>query len=666
MRSSAAGERFRIWLGVCLAFGLGTFSAGGTTAIFDVTNFGDWSLTYFTGFSGTVGVTTAWPSEMGWQGDQIDIAFDLPAGVPADARQYRFRIIVSQHFTQSFDLVVYAGPTLANLEPVHSEYMDTARAYAATIPVTRFVPGQTNYIRIKGSGVQVGNGQPPGIRWVKWALTRTDFATDLDALRADQLQRAKAYVLDALCGNGMVRDGLPNSPSVPPYHPATPDAAGFELLAICAADHLGLLFNGHVAVQWILSAYAGHTPGVVPDRQPDGHWVHFMDPATGSYAGGGWDSTYSPIGSALLVSGALFAKNHFHGNATIAALADELYATTDFNAAIHPSLDGRVYLGMAPGGGALPGELRPWNEYMLVVSLALRQPNNQRALAVAPLWLNAANVPHIAYQGISTLTDNAGAFAPAFWVHQQHFFNADFASNAEFERYMLNHRRADALYSAMGLSLPYLYGLTAGVDPSGYFADRIYDHRNVFAPEAVAAWGDLDTLLEFAQAQPPTSDVRFRYGLTRVSSTNPSWVPYDSGLVDHLFQFFGLVESLDPLFFKRRQPFQTDNDVDGIADAYDNCPGAWNPEQLDSNGDGVGDACECGTVWADTDGDGDVDLADFARWQRCTAGSTTPPDACLCLDYNGDHRVNSADLAAYANCLAGSGPESPADPSCGN
>ena len=47
------------------------------------------------------------------------------------------------------------------------------------------------------------------------------------------------YVVDAILPSGLVRDSLVLSGSS--FHPATPDAAGFALLALSALDHLDKL-----------------------------------------------------------------------------------------------------------------------------------------------------------------------------------------------------------------------------------------------------------------------------------------------------------------------------------------------------------------------------------------------------------------------------------------
>jgi hypothetical protein len=375
-----------------------------------------------------------------------------------------------------------------------------------------------------------------------------------DAIRDQQLTRLQAYVLESIQPSGLVRDALVLHPDAPHFHPATPDAAGFALLALCAFDHLGTLPDAEARVVDILEAHSGFKPGVWPERSKDGHFIHFMDLDTGAAAGGVWDASYSPISSALLVAGAQFASRHFGNNGKIAFLAEKLTDSVDFDAAIHPSLDGRIFLDMTKGGGGLGDfAVRPWNEYMLVESLALRQKQNARAQAVKHLWLDPDNLPTKSFAGTKTLTDHPAFYAPAFWVQQAHFFNGDFRHQPGFEAYFVNHRIADRTYADVFLGESDRYGFTAGVSPNGYQADAIFNHPDtVLSPEAAVAWGDLDALVAFHDTQIKKDDPRYRYGLVRVSLEQPTWMPYDTGMVDHLFLLFGLVESMHPTFFAER------------------------------------------------------------------------------------------------------------------
>jgi hypothetical protein len=437
------------------------------------------------------------------------------------------------------------------------------------------------------------------------ALAASALAQDLDAIRDDQINRLKNYVVDAILPSGLVRDSLVLSGNS--FHPATPDAAGFALLALSALDHLNKLPDAEDRVVKILSAYAGQTQGVTPERSADGHFIHFMNISTGGAAGGGWDPSYSPISTALLVAGAQFARSHFSDNTTIASLTQQLTDSVDFNAAIHPSLNGGIFLNMTKAGGGAGSPARPFNEFMLVHSLALREADNARALAVKHLWLDTDYLPKRVYDGIPTLTDNPSTFASGFWVQQMHFFNGDFRHSPEFEEFFRNQQLADREYSSEVLGEAFRYGLTAGVIPNGYHADRILDHPfNVFSPEAVAAWGDMETILDFIAEQPPDSNSRYRYGLVRESAVQPSWIPPDTALVDHLFLLFGLVESLDPDFFKDRMfPALAPGDynADGLVDAVDYS--LWRSTFGSQS-----------ILAADGNGNGLIDTADYVIWRN--------------------------------------------------
>jgi hypothetical protein len=80
-----------------------------------------------------------------------------------------------------------------------------------------------------------------------------------------------------------------------------------------------------------------------------------------------------------------------------------------------------------------------------------------------------------------------------------------------------------------------------------------------------------------------------------------------------------------------------DRDSDGVPDGADNCPFTANADQLDSDDNGRGDACECG----DQNGDGTVDVLDLVAINLAIFNPILVTPLC---DANGDGDCNVADI----------------------
>jgi len=93
-----------------------------------------------------------------------------------------------------------------------------------------------------------------------------------------------------------------------------------------------------------------------------------------------------------------------------------------------------------------------------------------------------------------------------------------------------------------------------------------------------------------------------------------------------------------------------DKDGDGIKDIDDNCPSVYNPDQRDSVGNGIGDACRVKPL-GDATGDGKVDCQDLRLVQGYLGVRYGDVRFYPAADLNGDKVIDVRDLAIVAQHL---------------
>jgi hypothetical protein len=301
------------------------------------------------------------------------------------------------------------------------------------------------------------------------AAQRYSLAADDRALLEDVSHRAFRYFWEQADPNtGLVldrarADGSPHDE----IHRriASIAATGFALTALCIAAERGWI-EPRVARERVRA-----TLRFFSDRAPQEHgwFYHWMDVSTGERA---WNSEVSSIDTALLLAGALTAKQAFSKDADIVRLATRIYERTDF---LWMQNGSPVFLthGWKPESGFLNSLWDDYSEETLLYLLAIGSPTHP----ISPRAWWGWKRTWINYDGYSYL---AGA-VPLF-IHQYSHAWVDFRGLVErhpphidyFDNSVIATRAQRAFCIDLSKEFPgysdNVWGITASDSIRGYVA----------------------------------------------------------------------------------------------------------------------------------------------------------------------------------------------------
>jgi hypothetical protein len=391
------------------------------------------------------------------------------------------------------------------------------------------------------------------------------------------------------------------------FHPATPDGACWAVLALLMNDEINHDPSAQSEVATILRRYAGRAPdGIVPLRNADGIYWHWIEPTTGN-ARAGWASEFSTMSTMKIVLAADRARARFPSNADIRASADAIICgIQNWDSYFTP--DSRMYLVGTSSGPAPGSQSSGWHEGVLFADEAGAFGSLNATLARSR-WLDRSPWPLGAYLAGRPVTSNAfGTFLPTFVTMYPlltiRAFRDDLAWRTNVDNLRASHGawtddhapRWNTVFSAGTTKSQWAGG--------GYHADSLSNHPGDLStftsllalsagnggsggrvPEAIGAYN----------AYRRGARQAFQGGasiLYRRSSMDPAYLPNSAGLPDVTIGALGLAEVLSPGSVLRVL---------------------------------TGDYAPCALCPADFNADGTVDFFDYDDFVTCFEGGACPP-----------------------------------------
>ncbi len=359
---------------------------------------------------------------------------------------------------------------------------------------------------------------------------------------------------------GLITNGWVIDADVPPgatrFHPATPDAAAWVVLALIAADDVRNDAAAQLLIRSILVRYAGQaTDGIAPSRTQDGIYRHWIDRATGQ-AQPGWDPEFATLSTMKIVLAAERAAARYPGDPIIQDAAEAIVCGVRDWATYFTGSDRRTLFFKALASAPDPSSAaRGFHEGFIFAELTGRYGGPQGEL-VFNAWRDPLVWPTAEFITARPIRGNTvNSFLPAFVSLYEALISPAWRASPGWATHTENLRASHAAWTDDNAPL-YATVFSAGTTKAewgSYNADSLSNH-----PGDVATFTALIASSRGVRAQELGAAYHaYRRGarqswlsgaslLYRRSNIDPAYLPNSAGVPDTTYAALALAERLQP------------------------------------------------------------------------------------------------------------------------